>query len=428
MTRPIVILPSYYADRVAASAKNYGILDMRVDGKAGVFVVDGFTRGQNGGGVHGGSKWVESHYLALASRERRALWYRAEPELHALGFDIVRRSAAMSLEDFRACLQDEWIGLNHGGLTLAVTYANFDGGGRDWRAWILSEDAGSAELADIQLVDEDRPLLAPLAGHWPLADLADSHVVVVGTGSIGSHATDALASYGIRRMTLVDPDRLLMHNFSRHRAHSDQLGRFKVVAERERLHQRDPGIEVDALPLDVIYDADVMRPLFEHADIVLCAADGIDSRRTVSHLARRAGTAAVFACVLENGAFGEILRIASPTVGCLLCARAHLQARGGMRPEHTLDRGYGMGSRYLPMTAVGGDLGLVGQLAGKVVVATLLDRKGHRDQRLAGDHAILALRSVPGMAEPFNLTAAGELAWEQLPAPRADCPTCGTLT
>ena len=376
MRRPIVILPSYYAERIGASAKSYGTLDMRADPRGGVYVVDGFGQGQDHGGIHGGSTWVESHYLAFAQRERRAVWYHAEPELHAVGYDIVRRGAAIPLSDFRACLQDGWIGLSSNGLALAVTYVDLERGQRDWRAWILSEEHQSAEATAIQYVDEAISLLTPIARHWPLKELSGANVVVVGAGSIGSHAIDALASYGIRHMTVVDPDRLLMHNFSRHRSTPDQLGRFKVDAERERLHRRDPEIRVDGLPLDVIYDADVMRPLFGNADAILCAADGIDPRRTVNHLARRAGTAAVFACVLENGAFGEVLRVASPRVGCLLCARAHLQAKGGIAPEHGLDRGYGTGSTHLPMTAVGGDLGLVGYLAAKVVVATLLDRRG----------------------------------------------------
>lgn len=425
MKRPIVILPRYYADRIAACDSNSGLLDIRADEPASVYLVDGFTRGRDGGGHHGGSHWAESHYVAHAPRERRALWYRAEPELHAFGFLRHHRSGALPLDHFRAGLHGSWTALGRNGQRLVVTYAHLDEGGLDWRAWVIAEGEDKAQFVDIELVDEHMPLLAPLAAHWPLHELATAHVVVIGTGSIGSHANDALAAYGIRQLTLVDPDRLRAHNFSRHRAHPAQLGRFKVVAERERLRERDPDLVIDALTLDVVYDADAMRPLFAEADLVLCASDGIDPRRTVNHLARRAGTPAVFACVLENGAFGEILRVASPRTGCLLCARAHLREQGGMAPEHTLDRGYGEGSRHLPMTAVGSDLGLVGQLAAKTAVATILDHKGHRDQRLPGDHAILGLRPLPGMAAPFDLTGAGRVEWHLLPPPRQDCPTCG---
>ncbi len=268
------------------------------------------------------------------------------------------------------------------------------------------------------------PLLAPVAEHWPLSDLAGRQVVVLGAGSIGSHALDALVEYGIRRLTLVDNDRLLPRNFARHRAHPRHTGRLKVSAERARLLERDPRLLIEALPLDVIYDADTIRPLLAEADLCLVALDGVNPRRVANHLARRAGTPAVFACVLENGAVGEIVRVASPGAGCLTCLRAHLREQGGIEPETTLDRGYGAGTRHLPMTAVGADLGLVGQLAAKTAVATLLQADGYRDQTLAGDHAVIGLRPRPGIAPPFDVKHAGEINWEPLPPPRPGCPSC----
>lgn len=127
--------------------------------------------------------------------------------------------------------------------------------------------------------------------------------------------------------------------------------------------------------------------------------------------------------MLANGAYGEILRI-TPAVGCLLCARAELRERGGIAPETTLDRGYGTGTRHLPMTAVTGDLALVGQLSAKAAVATLLDPKGFRDQRLPGDQAVIGLRPLPGKPAPFDIEETGALVWASLPAAWPDCPTC----
>ena len=127
-----------------------------------------------------------------------------------------------------------------------------------------------------------------------------------------------------------------------------------------------------------------------------------------------------------NGGYGEVLRVPTPAIGCLLCARAELVRTGAMiNPEEHLDQAYGTGTRHLPMTAVGGDLMLVGQLAAKVCVATLLHARGFADQRLPGDHAVIALRPRLGMAEPFDMEFAGEIKWRHLPPPRDDCPTCG---
>lgn len=424
MNDPLIVLPSYYADKMIGCPQKSGYIEVKQDLVERLYVIDGFTFGRDQGARRGGSDWVKGHYLAYASRDPRGVWYEADAALHQVGIEGRAKSASLPLDSFKDASDAVWLGLNRDAGALAVTYARLDDGDVDWRAWLLFEERKVAQMTAIAVVDEQPLLLAPLLGHWPLEELDGAHVVVVGSGSIGSAADDALAAYGVGHVTLVDPDRLLSHNFARHRAHPRELGRHKVYAERDRLTDRDPGLRVDALPLNVIYDADVMRPLFEQADAVIVAADGIDARRAANHLARRAGTPAVFACVLENGAYGEIIRT-RPGQGCLLCARAELYDDDGMAPETTLDRGYGTGTRHLPMTAVGGDLGLVGQLAAKITVATILEPKGHREHRLPGDQVIVPLRPKPGRAAPFNLDAALDVRWRALPSPRATCLTCG---
>jgi molybdopterin-synthase adenylyltransferase len=423
MTRELIVVPSYYADRIVGCGRPSGFIEVKQDPGEALFVVDGYTKGAREGGVRGGSDWVREHYLAYASSDPRGVWYRADPLLHGLGVEGRRKAASLPLDHFQSAV-DGWIGLHRDAPALAITYARLEDGELNWQAWVLSEPQGSAQLVEIAVVQEEWPLLAPLLGHWPLEDLAEAHVVVIGAGSIGSAADDALCAYGIRHLTIVDPDRLLPHNFARHRAHPRQLGRHKVNAERDRLLDRDRHLNVDALALDVIYDADVMRPLLERASAVVVAADGVDARRAANHLARRARTPAIFACVLENGAYGEIIRTRPPQA-CLLCARAELLDEHRIAPETTLDRGYGSGTRHLPMTAVGGDLGLVGQFAAKVTVATILDSKGHRDQRLPGDQVVIPLRPRPDLTSPFALDTSLDVRWRALPDPRPDCVTCG---
>jgi hypothetical protein len=180
------------------------------------------------------------------------------------------------------------------------------------------------------------------------------------------------------------------------------------------------------LRLNVIADADLMRPLFRRCGLVLCAADGVAPRRVVSHLARRAEKTAVLACVLMDGAFGEIIRLRPwPGRGCLLCQRAHLAQTGKMDPEPGLDSGYGTGTSHRPMTAVGSDLALVGQYAAKVAVATMLENAGHYDQRIEPDWILIGLRGELTAPEPFNLYP-GQVNWlPHVPSIRG-CPTCGS--
>ena len=429
MRLPALILPALYGAQIAASGKNSGSLDIKFDEAEQLALVDGLREGREGTRRQGLSAVPSRHYLGYATTEvGMGLWFRVDPALHLVGVEAARHGAATRLDAFREkVLGGDWVNPGRHAYTLAVTVTRFsEQAAPHFAAWRLEAEQGSAEMVPIDVVAEEPDLLSPLSGVWPLEELADKKLVLIGAGSIGSAAAEALAAYGIRQLVLVDPDRLHSDNFARHRVDPINLGRYKVKALADRLGERDPGIEVEALTLDVIYDADVIRPLMGEADGVLVSSDGVDSRRAANHLARRAVRPAVFACVLANGGFGEVLRIRPPRTGCLLCARAELLQSGAMNPEPSLDRGYGEGTRHLPMTAVGGDLGLVGQLAAKASVATLLADLGYREQRLPGDHAILGLQPKPNVAAPFDLERAGELRWRDLPPPRPDCPTCGS--
>jgi molybdopterin-synthase adenylyltransferase len=175
----------------------------------------------------------------------------------------------------------------------------------------------------------------------------------------------------------------------------------------------------------VITDADQMRPLFDRCQIILCAADGVSPRRVVSHLARRAGRTSILACVLLDGAVGEVMRLRPwPGHGCLLCQRQQLIAEGSIDPEPALDLGYGTGDRHRPMTAVGSDLVMVGQLAAKLAVSTILEAAGHYDQVISDDYALVGLRRDDAAA-PFDVDP-GQVRWLPAAPQQAGCPTCGT--
>jgi len=293
--------------------------------------------------------------------------------------------------------------------------------GSRWSAWWLSE--GFAFPGSFAMVDDGMQPVDFIRDVWPVDVLAGVHVTIVGVGSIGGTGVEALASNGVGRLALVDNDRLLQHNLVRHRLTDADLGRFKVQAMRDRVAERYRHVEVETYPLDVVTDADVMRPLFARSDAILCASDGVTSRRVVNHLARRAGRPVVFAAVLEDGAFGEVVRIRSRT-GCLLCLRSWLEETDAFDPEPGLDLGYGTGSLHRPMTASPADLALIGELAAKTVLATVLEARGRWNQRLPGDWAVVGLQPTPDMPAPFDIEHAGQVQWHPVPARREDCPTC----
>jgi hypothetical protein len=351
------------------------------------------------------------------------VWYRVRPELHECHAWLTRTGSAMPTDVFQTLIIDGWRQPPADAATPVVTHVR--DADPEWAAWAVSRDQATPAMITVLRPPSSDPL-AGLPPAWPLGYMRSASVAVVGAGSIGSAAANALAMYGAGTIILVDDDRLLWHNLSRHQGSRADVGRYKVDAVSDAIASRWPGTATEPLRLNVISDADKMRPLFDQCQAIVCAADGVSPRRVVSHLARRAGKTAILACVLLDGAVGEVLRLRPwPGHGCLLCQRQQLIDQGSIDPEPDLDLGYGTGDRHRPMTAVGSDLSMVGQLAAKLTVATILEEAGRYDQVITGEYAITGLRREVDAAPPFDVEP-GQVRW--LPtAPQCDgCPTCGT--
>lgn len=420
----LALLPSSIATAIAHDGP-WGYLDLRHDQNEDLIVVDGYSEGEHVR-RHGLVDWVRHHYSSnVASVPKSGVWYRADTELHNASLQAAARHVSVTIDTFRSHVRGMRAPDRNGG-RFAITVAIGDSGEIDFAGWVVSAEAASR--FPVEVVDETADLFAPLGEGWPRDALDGKLLTIVGCGSIGSAAAEALSAYAVRNIALVDPEHLEQRNLSRHRLLQRDLGRLKVNALADALTDRDEKLTVHRYPFDVITDADLMRPLFAESAFILVCSDGVASRRAANHLACRAGVPAVFACVLESGGIGEILRVLPLRTACLFCSREQLLEAGAMDPEPRLDRGYAQGGGHLPMSAVGGDLDLVGRLAARAAISTLLTEEGYALERLPGDHAVIGLRPPPDLAPPFDVTRSGEIKWHPLSPPAADCPSCSPPT
>lgn len=370
------------------------------------------------------------HYLHAADHRTNSVWHRVPARLNLHWYFALAQHGRVSLDAFAAMVPT---GFRQPGNAAyyAITHAPRESGhaidservvqAPEFAVWRVSADG--AWPVDVE-VEGDRTGVALLEPHWPADILGGLRILVVGAGSIGGSSALALATAGVGTLHLLDPDRLRWHNLPRHVCGRRHVGRLKVEALRADLEITRSDTHVDTHPHDVVYDADLVRDLLAEIDVVVCAADGVLPRRVVSHIARRAGVPTILACVLADGAYGDVVRLLPwRDHGCLQCRNEALTESGGLMPD--LNRGSGYAANSNAMTAVGSDLHLVGQLAAKMAVATHLQSQGHHDQWFAGEHAVLALRPAPGWAPPYNLSRAGEVEWHPATPPRPGCPTCG---
>lgn len=92
-----------------------------------------------------------------------------------------------------------------------------------------------------------------LVGSDVMGDIASRRVIIFGVGGVGSWCAESLVRSGIRRITIVDADRVCASNVNRQlMATTKTVGMVKVDALRNRLLEINPEAEIVARQM--VYD------------------------------------------------------------------------------------------------------------------------------------------------------------------------------
>ena len=108
----------------------------------------------------------------------------------------------------------------------------------------------------------------------PQDRLAALTAAVIGVGAIGRQVALQLAAIGIRRIQLVDFDKVEATNITSQGYWQGDLDQLKVVATRTAIAAIDPTITVEIF-------ADRFRPKHRVADVLFCAVDSISARASI---------------------------------------------------------------------------------------------------------------------------------------------------
>ncbi len=140
-------------------------------------------------------------------------------------------------------------------------------------------------------------------------------VLIVGLGGLGSPAALYLAAAGVGRIGLLDDQRVELSNLQRQVLFSsDDLGRPKAEAARERLVALDPGLRLEA-------HVDSLRPLTAERyvsayDLVVDGTDAFEVKFLLNDAAVLLKRPLVHGAVLQWG--GQVLTVL-PGGPCLRC-------------------------------------------------------------------------------------------------------------
>ncbi|MDR2389409.1 MAG: tRNA threonylcarbamoyladenosine dehydratase [Tannerellaceae bacterium] len=131
-----------------------------------------------------------------------------------------------------------------------------------------------------------------LLGNERMKSVAAARVIIFGVGGVGSWCAESLVRSGVRRLTIVDSDRICVTNINRQlMATTQTVGQVKVEALKKRLTEINPGAEINAL--QQIYNRETSESFgLAGYDYIIDAIDSLENKAQLILAATR--TQAVF--------------------------------------------------------------------------------------------------------------------------------------
>lgn len=149
-----------------------------------------------------------------------------------------------------------------------------------------------------------------------MMDGLSASVLIVGMGGLGCPVALTLAQAGVKRLTLMDPDRVDVSNLHRQLwFRTADVGQLKVDAAAARIKAAFPGVSIRTWAKSL--EKDNAFGVFKGHDLVIDGTDRIDSKFLLSDLSVRTGIPVVFGGVLRMTGQVMLIRPPGPCLRCL---------------------------------------------------------------------------------------------------------------
>ena len=127
------------------------------------------------------------------------------------------------------------------------------------------------------------PFMEGLTAHFTEVQIRRLGAVCVGlagAGGLGSNTAVHLVRSGIRRLVIIDFDRVAASNLNRQFYFSDQVGMKKVKALEQNLLRIHPELTIQTR--DIHLDNNNIRPTFASCDVLVEALDGAREKKMMA--------------------------------------------------------------------------------------------------------------------------------------------------
>ncbi|MEM2111612.1 MAG: HesA/MoeB/ThiF family protein [Candidatus Bathyarchaeia archaeon] len=247
------------------------------------------------------------------------------------------------------------------------------------------------DISDEELKFYSRQIVLREIGYNGQLKLRNAKICIVGLGGLGSPAALQLAAMGIGHLRIVDCDIVELSNLQRQILYNTNfLGYPKVEIAAKRLHELNPYIEIEPLPLSL--KSNNAEDIIKDVDVVVDGLDRMTPRYALNRASQKLGIPYVFSAAIMT--FGNVSTIIPGETPCLECFQGNLD------------------DALLPTCAVVGVhpsvLGIIASVEVSEAVRIVLGEKPH----LAG--------------KIFHCDVA-DLIFEEVEISKAEtCPVCGS--
>jgi adenylyltransferase/sulfurtransferase len=156
-----------------------------------------------------------------------------------------------------------------------------------------------APFDDAALQRYGRQILLPDFGLDGQQRLAQSRVLILGLGGLGSPVALYLAAAGVGTLLLADADRIELSNLHRQILHGQaDIGAFKTASAQRRLAALNPNTCL--IPVTERLDEARMRALAAEVDLVVDASDNFPTRFAVNRACFAAGVPLVSGAAIRT--------------------------------------------------------------------------------------------------------------------------------
>ncbi|MCX8021629.1 MAG: HesA/MoeB/ThiF family protein [Syntrophorhabdaceae bacterium] len=146
--------------------------------------------------------------------------------------------------------------------------------------------------------------------------LKGSHVLIAGTGGLGSPNAINLVYAGIGKITVVDCDVVELSNLNRQSLHwEENINQEKVYSGAEKLKRMNPNVEV--IPLHTRITDENVDGLIADCDLVIDCMDNMATRFIINEACVKRGIPFIFGGI--RGLEGQITTIIPGKTPCLEC-------------------------------------------------------------------------------------------------------------